>query len=105
MGYSCTVLADDALREIQEMYASKSNFWKGDDGREYFFDIGRENEDGAITGTVIQMNGKYGKKIGSVRIEPNGFVTRFPHLPKRIMAHVKQMNKKPRRFPAMYQVI
>ncbi len=105
MGWSCTALADDAMREIQAMFPSKSNNWVGDDGKEYFFDIGKENYDGAITGTVIQMRGEYGKKVGSMRIEPSGFVTRFSHLPKHIRAHVKRMNSTPRRIPAMFQVI
>jgi len=92
MGYSCTAAADDAYGSIQAMFPSKSNFWTGDDGKEYFLEQGKENRDGAITGTVIQMNGQYGKKVGSLRIEPSGYVTRFPHLPKHIRAHVKIMN-------------
>ena len=102
MGYSCTAAADNVLRAIEGMSSSKSNFWKGDDGREYFADRGREQEDGAITGTVIRMDGK---KMGSLRIEPNGFVTRFPHLPKRIRMHVQNMNKNLWHPPARFQVI
>lgn len=101
MGYSCTAAADDMLREIQAMFPSKSNFWKDDAGIEYFLEGGRENRDGAITGTVFRMDGY---KVGSVRIEPNGFVTRFPHLPKRIRVHIQKMNKN-LKHPAMFQVI
>ncbi len=102
MGYSCTAAADDVLRSIEGMFPSKSNFWKDDDGIEYFREGGREQESGAITGTVIRMDGK---KMGSLRIEPNGFVTRFPHLPKRIRVHVQKMNKNLRLPRAMFQVI
>lgn len=99
MGYSCTAAADDARREIQAMFASKSNFWKDDAGIEYFYEIGRENQSGAITGTVTRMDGH---KVGSLRIEPNGFVTRFPHLPRNIQAHVKQMNRFAQRIPTRF---
>jgi len=101
MGYSCTAAADIVLRSIEEMFPSRSNFWKGDDGKEYFREGGREQVDGAITGTVIRMDGK---KMGSLRIEPNGFVTRFPYLPKRIRTYVKMINNT-LRHPVMFQVM
>ena len=59
--------------------------------------IGKENYDGAITGTVWKFQkdtseiseNSYIKKAGSFRINPNGFIKRFPLLPKEI----KKINK------------
>jgi hypothetical protein len=50
-----------------------------------FWEIGREHEDGAVTGTVfkpyLQDPGRV-VRTGSFRIEPSGKVTRFPTLPR-----------------------
>jgi len=50
-------------------------------GRTYFYEIGRENGDGAITGTVLEDLGyNTARRIGSFRISPTGEITRFPRL-------------------------
>lgn len=100
MGYSCAKNAGDSLDKInnilQDEYTDKLP--TTEDGKVIdftvpngFFEIGKENYDGAITGTVWKFIGSYcsdGKfncnKAGSFRIEPSGFITRFPLLPKEI---------------------
>ena len=78
MGYSCTARADETMKEITDSFESKSNFWIDSKGQEFFFEIGRENNDGSITGSVI------GKRIESFKIASNGDIIRFPHIPKGI---------------------
>lgn len=89
MGWSCTMAADDSMRAVQETLPSKSNFWNDDKGQEFFLEIGREQESGAITGTVFDEKG-YPK--GGMRIEPNGYITRWPHLPEKARSEKKRLN-------------
>tara|TARA_S200002703_G_scaffold17834_1_gene14582 strand:+ start:275 stop:694 length:420 start_codon:yes stop_codon:yes gene_type:complete len=100
MGYSCSKNANDTLDKInnilQSEYANQLPTTEKGTVIDYtvpsgFFEIGKENYDGAITGTVWKFKGTYdntGKfncnKSGSFRIEPSGFITRFPLLPKEI---------------------
>ena len=90
MGWSCTAAADNSMRAIQELLPSKSNFWEDDKGREYFIEIGREHESGAITGSIFDDKG-YRK--GGLRIEPNGYITKWSHLPKDARQEMKRINK------------
>lgn len=49
------------------------------DGLKYFYEIGRKNDDGAITGTVYAfLSNGMASSAGTFRIEPNGKITRFP---------------------------
>ncbi len=73
MGYSCTAKADLVL-DTFDGYEGTSNTWTWK-GHRYFFERGRENPDGAITGQVIRMDGK---RCGSFRINPEGVVIRAP---------------------------
>lgn len=80
MGYSCTKAADDTFNTISRDFAKDGNpnvlFFQGKD---YFFERGRENEDGAITGKLmVMLPDDYCQSVGSVRIEPDGKVKRFP---------------------------
>jgi len=91
MGYSSTAaaaLASDAmlalLTERGPVYGSEggnglpsSNSWESD-GRTYFAEQGRENEDGAVTGSVYRMlsDGR-ARRVGSYRVEPDGRVSRW----------------------------
>ena len=90
MGWSCTLAADNSMRAIQDTLSSKSNFWNDDKGQEFFLEIGREQESGAITGTVFDEKGY---KKGGLRIEPNGYITRWPHLPKIAKQEMKRINQ------------
>ena len=74
MGYSCAAKADYVLNTFRGDGES-SNTWRGPDGREYFYEVGRENRDGAITGSVWCMDG-YRK--GSFRIARDGRIERAP---------------------------
>lgn len=102
MGYSCTKDAGDKLNAIAQAYAEFADHYSS--GRHKFghnvmlnnsalpiafFERGRENADGAVTGKVMKMVDKFGKidhdgeyavKVGNYRIEPDGTITRFPLL-------------------------
>lgn len=90
MGYSATSEAFKALEEVTKFCVENTgelNTWKHND-RYFFYEVGRENADGAITGSIVEMTPKQtvrGKS--SFRIEPNGDVTRFPYLPKYLRKH------------------
>ncbi len=79
MGYSCTSAANEVLEKISDVCykqtKSANSYIKGKNT--YMWEIGRENADGAITGTVSKFlpNG-YVIKSGTFRIEPNGKITR-----------------------------
>ena len=63
MGYSCGALEDcvlEGIRKTVKMYTYKdgrqsSNVYHGVRGGVYMFEIGRENPDGAITGTISRF--------------------------------------------------
>ena len=87
MGYSCRQDADTTYREWSDYcYAttgvSNSYLYKN---QRYCLQIGRKQNDGAITGTVMllidnpDIAGQYlAYNKGSFRINPDGVVTRFP---------------------------
>jgi hypothetical protein len=84
MGYSCSAIASTVLDVIgEDRRFDISHF-----SYRFFFEIGRENRDGAITGFVYSVGmiidtlQRCCKRKGSFRIEPNGEITRFPGLPK-----------------------
>jgi hypothetical protein len=58
-----------------------SNVWTAN-GQKYMEERGRENEDGAVTGTVFLIYEKDGqsylRRAGGYRIDPEGKVVRFP---------------------------
>ena len=95
MSYSCRRDADTTWREWSDYcYATTgvSNCYLYKDQR-YSFMHGREQRDGAITGTVYllidnpDIAGQYlAYKKGSFRIEPNGIATRFPTRLKDLLA-------------------
>ena len=74
MGYSATAKACMVLDTFKGGDKS-SNVWAWK-GHRYMYERGRENADGAITGSVIRMDGK---RCGSFRIDPDGQVIRAPH--------------------------
>jgi hypothetical protein len=71
-----------------------SNTFRVSDGRMAFHEIGRENEDGSVTGTVwVEVRQAVApenpdtcgpvKRLGGFRIAPNGMVVRFAGVPSR----------------------
>lgn len=91
MGYSHSAAAgltqEAMLAELEaDGKLINGNCWRHN-GREYFLEQGRENPDGAITGTVYQViqEGIYKgrcKRSGGVRIEKNGIITRWAGVPR-----------------------
>ena len=85
MSYSCTAKANCVLKKMVEQLQASSpceqesqNTWQTTRAR-YFYEQGRENNDGAITGSVMMFLGTTGcRRVGSYRIEPNGTISRFP---------------------------
>lgn len=92
MGYSCATSADNALKFLMDMITDpngSSNTWEKD-GESYFYEIGRENPDGAVTGTVYRNVGANRcRKAGTFRIDPDGRIVRFPHAPAVALANVR----------------
>jgi hypothetical protein len=87
MSYSCRLDADTTYREWLDYChsitgVSNTYLYKG---QRYNLQLGREQHDGAITGSVYllidnpDIEGQYlAYKKGTFRIEPNGIATRFP---------------------------
>lgn len=78
MGYSCAAAASDMLGVINKMCGLKDGVLHIDGG-EYFFERGREQNDGAVTGQLMKMVGEnFCRPAGGVRINPDGSIARFP---------------------------
>ena len=87
MGYSATIKAYNVKEEIE-----KTRFFDTEKGC-FFIEIGRENVDGAITGsvyenirsTVLSECGKIVgcRRVGGFRIDKNGKIIRLAGLPKK----------------------
>ena len=91
MGYSCTRDAQDTLAILSRQYATDGNpnvLTMGTVRKaRYFFERGRENEDGSITGTLMVIvqdaDGKdtdFARVKGSVKIAADGTIERWPNL-------------------------
>jgi len=83
MGYSCTQDADSMLGVIRKAYGDPT---KGSNilrlrGEDYFYERGREQGDGAITGQLwLMLANDMARPVGTYRIEPDGTIARFPRL-------------------------
>jgi hypothetical protein len=82
MGYSCSRDATYSLGVIRHMFRSEDSsnvlYIKGNN---YFFERGKEQADGAVTGSVfLMLAGDRCHKVGSFRIDEDGRVARFPGL-------------------------
>lgn len=97
MGYSCTARASEVLDKIM----SYDKFNIDHEKYSYFIEIGKENFDGAITGTVYRLIGesfvredglksRRCKKAGSFRIDSNGEIVRFPGVPKSLFKEIEE---------------
>lgn len=77
MGYSAAAAAISVLNTFTTEDAT-SNTWTYS-GKSYFYEVGKENRDGAVTGSVWRVfsDGR-AERAGSFRIEPNGAITRAP---------------------------
>ena len=121
MGYSyCTAAGKsldavmDYLREhfpVMSGSVAMGNSWTLN-GRKFFYERGREQRDGAITGTIWETrfyaptNDERCFRVGGVRIEPDGKITRFASVPKKyIDAAIMQRLAKEATPVPMFQVI
>jgi len=93
MGYSCTAAAAlvlDQIRDMQVQSATLQGVEKPTSNGFYqngkcvaFWESGREQNDGAITGSIWKMMPDgWCRRNGTFRIEADGVVTRFPHVSK-----------------------
>jgi len=80
MGYSCTVDAGNMLGVIGKMFATDGNpNILTINGSVYFFERGREQADGRITGSLYKMlPDNLCIKAESVCISASGLIKRFP---------------------------
>jgi hypothetical protein len=89
MGWSARTIAILSMQKLEAILqkrgpADGSNAWMVK-GVHHFNETGRENADGAITGAIYRSifcpeltPPERARKIGTFRIEPNGFISRFP---------------------------
>lgn len=85
MGRSYTKLAGLAfdslvsqLKHESQLTHNPSNTWDKK-GVTYFHEIGSEQPDGAITGSIQKFVGENrARSVGGFRIEPDGSIKRFP---------------------------
>ena len=107
MGYSSTVRAAFTYEAIQMF----SEFNIESESYKFFTEIGKENIDGSITGTVYELIGepfkdfqnftrRKCKKRGGFKIDKNGIIIRFPGLSKRLfgVAEIFSVEKYDREF-------
>lgn len=83
MGWSARADACDTLdawtRACVAQTGSQNTYRPHDSDRQYFFEIGREQADGSITGSVFRMVGNDSAiRSGSFKIGPDGDVVRWP---------------------------
>lgn len=81
--WKASEIADDTIHEIKK-HPSFINYdsWKKN-GNIYQADIGITQKDNSFTGSVYRLyNDGTKKKVGSIRIEPNGYITRFSNCPE-----------------------
>src|SRR4051812_48515125 len=93
MGWGCTAKAGYRLSAIQDWtYAhgglGSQNSWRDPKGNRYFFEVGREQRDGAITATIFKwVDDTHARRSGSLRIEPDGRGFRGPAILKNVLAY------------------
>lgn len=85
MGYSCRRDAQDTLAVISRRFATDGNpnIWTIGtvERKQYFFERGQEQDDGAITGQLmVILPDDMCRPVGSVRIDGDGTIARFPKL-------------------------
>ena len=80
MGYSCTKDAGDMLGLIRHSFSDgKTSNGLRIGAATFFYEVGRENVDGSITGTLFENRGDGTcRKYGSFKIHATGVIVRFP---------------------------
>lgn len=92
MGYSVTAAAANSEREMLRVLTTLYPVWAtgpatdngpltngwARGGREYFAEATRETrEDGSATGAVYRVKGETATRVGSYRVGPEGWITRW----------------------------
>lgn len=82
MGYSCTKDANDMLGLIRNQFGDgTASNGLAISGETYFYEVGKEQADGAITGTLFQnIDANHARRVGSFRINADGTIARFPRI-------------------------
>jgi hypothetical protein len=94
MGYSCVTIAtlvmDELMKQVREGVSANQfttiggRKYKGQN-RIFFWQQGKEQPDGAMTGPVfVCLPDCMARCCGSYRIEPDGKITRFTGIPKKL---------------------
>lgn len=96
MGYSASSAAFKTINRLMHRKRLESgllgvNYWIDANGFMVFFEVGRENRDGAMTGTVFRgtepgRDGGPVKRLGTFRVDRDGQIKRFPGLPAKEIA-------------------
>ena len=90
MGYSYAAKAGFTLDALGELIGAEMSNGMPDGG---FYETGRENVGGAITGTVWKSaGGNLVTKRGYFNIQPDGFVKAFPGLPAAMLRKAEKMS-------------
>ena len=95
MGWSASVKACHTLDLIEDALRKGGYYTNGVwsyGGKEYFYELGREREDGGIRGSIYQLlpGGTYCVRRGTFAIAPDGRILRFPYLPPEVRKAVKE---------------
>ena len=87
MGYSCTKDADEMLGLIRHQFSDgTTSNGLAISGETYFYEVGKEQTDGSITGTLFQnVDESHARKVGSFRINSDGTIARFPRIRRDMM--------------------
>ncbi|KKM03424.1 hypothetical protein LCGC14_1774580 [marine sediment metagenome] len=107
MGYSCTAVASNVLEFMLSDLAKNvgngtSNGWFNN-GCEFFFEQGKENDDGAITGSIYRLLNNQCFRAGSVRIAPDGIIERFGHIPHSLRT-ITEAHRQAGKFGTLYSL-
>jgi hypothetical protein len=80
MGYSSTKAASDMLGLIRHTFTNgKYSNGLVIGGRSFFYEVGKEQNDGSITGTLwLNIDESHARRYGSFKIHAEGVVLRFP---------------------------
>jgi hypothetical protein len=80
MGYSCTKAASDMLGLIRHTFTDgQTSNGLRIGAATFFYEIGRENADGSITGTLFEnVDESHARRYGSFKIHAEGVIVRFP---------------------------
>jgi len=95
MGYSCTAIANLTLESLQGLIRSgeSANCFIDKNGKERFWEIGRENTNGSITGSIFiftddDSKGSRTNRLaypkGSFKINQHGKIERFSGITKAV---------------------